>query len=141
MIVAKLPQMLINSCLASCKCVRSDHWRLGKDGNDAGTVFPAVPNRWLVTRSHGSFDQPVKQWVVESDYLYPEGKGGDTGSISFPYHRTRMIQDLAKRRYQPYRYMGRRLPLAAWLHKETNAVKDEYLNRIDGHLLTALGYG
>ena len=31
-----------------------------------GIMFPAVPNRWLVTRTHGA---SVNQRVVESDYL------------------------------------------------------------------------
>ena len=35
--------------------------------------FPVVPNRWLVTRArNGVVD---KEWVVESDFLYPDLSG------------------------------------------------------------------
>ncbi|MDX2030917.1 MAG: hypothetical protein SF339_09630 [Blastocatellia bacterium] len=82
-----------------------------------GPAFPAVPNRWLVTRSRkdaaGIF-QPELQWVVESDYLYPEGAGEQAGSVSIPYS-----PDPKKGERQPFRYLGRTMPLSAW--KETFA--------------------
>lgn len=43
----------------------------GDDGRpDRGRVsFPAVPNRWLVTRRRAGVAQ--KRWIIESDYLWP----------------------------------------------------------------------
>lgn len=81
------------------------HWalpdaltRMTQDAS--GTRTPAVPDRWLVTRtSRGTVDG---QWVVESDYLAaPDGAGG---GVPFP------VPDGAV----PYRLLGRTLPLAAW---------------------------
>ena len=37
-----------------------------------GVVFPPAPDRWLVTRC-GPDGVPQKQWMIESDYLHPEG--------------------------------------------------------------------
>src|SRR5262245_25085362 len=42
---------------------------------EKSTTFPAVPNRWLVTRSRkaeGGKEQIERQWIVESDYLFPD---------------------------------------------------------------------
>lgn len=89
--------------------------------NGEKTTFPTVPNRWLVTRR--LLGKVEKQWVVESDYLYPEGKGSLSGSVNIPYH--------TDGKHQPFRYLGRKMPLAAW--KESNS---EYLKE-----LTAVGYG
>jgi hypothetical protein len=88
------------------------------------TVFPPVPNRWLVTRS--SANQPKMQWVVESDYFYPEGQGSEAGSIAYPIH-------LQSNQSQPFRYLGRKVPLDTWRETET---KDKDLLP-----LTAVGYG
>ena len=85
-------------------------------------VFPAVPNRWLVTRTVAA---ERKQWIVESDYLRPPGQSGEKGGISFPC--------LKKSGPQPVRYLGRRMPLAAWQNQDKTA---EYLET-----LTAVGYG
>lgn len=67
--------------------------------DDSGTHTPAVPDRWLVTRTvNNTVDG---QWVVESDYLAaPDDTGG---GITFP------VPDAV-----PYRRLGRTLPLAAW---------------------------
>jgi hypothetical protein len=54
------------------------HWSLpdaltngiARDG-EQGITFPLVPNRWLIIRRGGNLAE--KKWVVESDYLYPEG--------------------------------------------------------------------
>ena len=90
--------------------------------NANSIVFPFVPNRWLVTRMEAGRS---RQWVVESDYLYPPGQGGPQSGISYPY--------AGKLHPQPYRYLGRKLPLAAWSDKDAAA---EYLEE-----LTAVGYG
>lgn len=96
-----------------------------------GAAFPAAPNRWLVTRSgknpSGQYEVD-KQWVVESDYLYPEGVGDQAGSVNIPYP-----PDKAKDERQPYRYLGRNMPLSAWKESFPEA---QYLE-----ILTAVGYG
>lgn len=86
-----------------------------------------VPNRWLVTRSHNG--TPDQQWIVESDFLYPEGSSSLNESITFPVTPT-------VGKSQPYRYMGRQLKLADWLTSLTSQPSPEYLPR-----LTAVGYG
>jgi len=91
-----------------------------------GSSFPPVPNRWLVTRSGGNF--PMKQWVVESDYLYPESQSSQSGSVTIPYKAAP-----TKMPYQPFRYLGRKMPLEAWQKDDSSA---EYLDE-----LTAVGYG
>jgi hypothetical protein len=90
------------------------------------TVFPAVPNRWLVTRTKNN--QIEKQWVVESDYVYPENEGTQAGSIAYPVTKP-----------QPFCYLGRKLPLQSWLNE--NQVSSNYLDSITGKPLTAVGYG
>ena len=94
---------------------------------ERGTTFPTVPNRWLVRRSRAGTME--KQWVVESDYLYPPGTGYEAGSVSIP-----VATNPAQGQYQPFRYLGRNMPLAAWLNKQDPPA--EYLNN-----LTAVGYG
>lgn len=89
------------------------HWALpdalthSSDSDEQGRLrFPIVPNRWLVTRSrHGTVE---KQWVVESDYLYPDlsgipkvSKAPAAVTVPFP------INDSEKGPYAAFRYMGR----------------------------------
>ncbi|MGH9769209.1 MAG: hypothetical protein ACREAB_17415, partial [Blastocatellia bacterium] len=99
-----------------------------------GAAFPAAPNRWLVTRSSkdpkGQY-KIDKQWVVESDYLYPEGAGDQSGAVNIPSPPD--MVDTAKRERQPFRYLGRNMPLSAWKESFPDA---QYLK-----ILTAVGYG
>ena len=97
--------------------------------SDAGTDFPSVPNRWLVVRTE-TVASPQRQaaWVVESDYLYPDGATGLQGGVSVP-----VSPDPANKRFRPYRYMGRRTPLSSWTANDPNA---QYVDK-----LTAVGYG
>lgn len=105
------------------------HWALpdaltkGIQDSDKKTVFPSVPNRWLVTRT---LNGEKRQWVVESDYLYREGEGEQLGSIAYPI-------EIKNGNHQPFRYLGRKLPIKAWLENDPKA---EYLPS-----LTAVGYG
>jgi len=107
------------------------HWALpdaltkGIQDSDKKTVFPSVPNRWLVTRT---LNGEKRQWVVESDYLYREGEGEQLGSIAYPIE----IKN-GNGNHQPFRYLGRKLPIEAWLENDPDA---EYLPS-----LTAVGYG
>jgi hypothetical protein len=98
----------------------------------AGTVFPAVPNRWLVVRSRvGSTGAATEsRWVVESDYLYPDGQGAETGAVTIPAPPSGQPAPTAQ---HPYRYQGRRVPWEAWKPVDTTA---EY-----APTLTAVGYG
>ncbi|MFN0086712.1 MAG: hypothetical protein ACKVX9_15085 [Blastocatellia bacterium] len=118
------------------------HWALpdalchGENVRDPGTgeittVFAAVPNRWLITRSRRTEDggKTIEaEWIVESDYLFPDGEGFHSGSISYP-----VTPDPAKKTYRPFRFMGRNIPLNRWEAGERHA---EYLDH-----LTAVGYG
>lgn len=110
------------------------HWALpdalttGKQ-TPQGTSFPIVPNRWLITRSQASKPAVVeKTWIVESDYLYPDGTGDLTGSITIPF-----TPDPTRGKYRPFRYQGRCIPLDSWQAQDPQA---EYVDR-----LTAVGYG
>jgi hypothetical protein len=110
------------------------HWALPdaltKRGTHTSTEasFPEVPNRWLVTRSrqNGAAKIIEKQWVVESDYLYPFGEGEQSGAISYPVTP-------APAAGCPFRFLGRSVPFEKW--KEEDA-PGKYLSS-----LTAVGYG
>ena len=91
--------------------------------NERSIIFPCVPNRWLVTRTDAGGGH--RQWVVESDYLHPPGPNGRQSAITCPY--------VTASHPQPFRYLGRKLPLAAWKNKDATA---QYLET-----LTAVGYG
>ena len=49
------------------------HWTLpkslrhGMHKDEGSTEFPLIPNRWLIVRAQAG--QPVKAWILESDYL------------------------------------------------------------------------
>lgn len=115
------------------------HWALPDalthglhDGQDRVT-FPAVPNRWLVTRLHTrnkTSDAPetrLKAWIVESDFVDIKTNGFRS---SFP------CRDPAGRQY--FRYVGRVLDLAGW--RETQAGGSSF-DAVFGQKLTAVGYG
>lgn len=93
--------------------------------------FPRVPNRWLVTRTERGSNK--KEWLIESDYLYPAAEGNVSGSgVTVPYHKApaqagRYDKDSA----QPFRYMGRVLELS-----QQGRDQGEYYPK-----LTAVGYG
>ncbi|MFY0576642.1 hypothetical protein ACN28S_21945 [Cystobacter fuscus] len=97
------------------------HWMLpsvltrGESDAD-GIRFPQVPNRWLILRSGGG--QPERQWVVESDYLYPEGYGDEweqegKGEGDIPVN-VMAVPDPAPGPGLRYRFLGRALPLTDW---------------------------
>ncbi len=91
---------------------------------DRGTTFPAVPNRWLITRRTAPEAAPA-QWVVESDYIHPEGQG--EGWVAFPVSQNGPLA--------PFRRLGRTMSLEQWLQPK-NPPAGEYLET-----LTAVGYG
>ena len=97
------------------------HWMLPNvltrgDSDASGIRFPQVPNRWLILRSGGG--QPERQWVVESDFLYPEGHGDEwdeqgKGEGDIPVN-VMAVPDPAPGPGLRYRFLGRALPLADW---------------------------
>jgi hypothetical protein len=97
----------------------------------AGMEFPPAPNRWLVIRSRVNTTGPPsveREWIVESDYLYPDGAGQLSGSANIPRSPGQSGGAVL-----PFRFLGRNVPLEAWLEHEPGA---EYLSQ-----LTAVGYG
>ena len=106
------------------------HWSLpdaltkGTQASDGTTDFPKVPNCWMILRTGGNLVD--KQWIVESDYLYPYGDGENAGSIVYPLEQPESTDPR-------FRYMGRAMTLADW---QQNGNSDEYLDK-----LTAVGYG
>lgn len=105
------------------------HWALpgGLTKTQSNGEFPRVPNRWLITRRiPGHTDI---QWVVESDYLYPDGQGGSSGSVTVPF-----APDRSQNETHPYRYMGRSMAYSDWQNDDTTG--NQYLAG-----LSAVGYG
>ncbi|MBT9314057.1 hypothetical protein [Leptothoe spongobia] len=106
------------------------HWALpdALTKESVSGKFPAVPNRWLVTRR----DQDgVDHWIVESDYLHLPSVGFQEDSVTYPY-QDETNQDLPR-----FRYLGRKLPLAEWKNELQESNPDvTYLER-----LTTVGYG
>jgi hypothetical protein len=98
------------------------HWALPDaltrlNQEDGDTRIPAVPNRWLVTRSRNG--KIELQWVVESDFL--AAPDDPAGGVIFPVQQA-----------VPYRRLGRTVPLAAWR-------PDAPGDRLPA--VTAVGYG
>ncbi|WP_159049437.1 hypothetical protein [Streptomyces sp. NRRL WC-3618] len=84
---------------------------------DGTTAVPAVPNRWLVTRSR---DGRVEgEWVVESDYLSDD----NPAAILYPVPGAD----------RPHKRLGRKPPLDVW---SRSTDRSRYLPE-----LTAVGYG
>ncbi|WP_052275286.1 hypothetical protein [Microcystis panniformis] len=103
------------------------HWSLpdaltngiARDG-EQGITFPLVPNRWLIIRRGSNIAE--KKWVVESDYLYPEG--------ATPEDTINILYYPATNEYQPYRFLGRKLELGAWRSRPTNSQYIQELSAI-----------
>lgn len=99
-----------------------DYFRKGvqpPDGSDI--VFPAVPNRWLVTRflrlydkNAGTYgDVRTRTFIIESDYLSPvlleDADKALRPAVSVPVPYTD-----ANGGKQPFMYMGRVMDYASW---------------------------
>jgi len=103
------------------------HWLLPDaltrgEHDETGTRFPEVPNRWLVLRSGGG--KPERQWVVESDYLYPEGYGEDIEREGEAPVNVLLSPDPAPEPGYRYRFLGRALPLDEWRTKRTDPANE-----------------
>ncbi len=73
-----------------------------------GITFPLVPNRWLIVRRGGN--KGDQQWVIESDYLYPDGV------VRLPEQPINILHhpDRNQTEYQPFRLLGRKWELTEW---------------------------
>ncbi|WNG22757.1 hypothetical protein F0U62_00990 [Cystobacter fuscus] len=96
--------------------------------------FPIVPNRWLVRRLRG--DSVERQWVVESDYLYPDltvqrPQQEQPVAAIIPFPRTRLKEGP----YQPFRHIGRAMQVTDW---QSSGSSGEYLRQHE-LALTAMG--
>ena len=121
------------------------HWKLPGPltrgiQSPSATTFPVVPNRWLVARGRAAkngsriIDQA---WVVESDYVYPDGQIVDLGAVNIPVGPGTPAAGV-----RPYRYLGRRIELVEWLSRGPGGDRGGGLAAI-GYPggLTAVGYG
>ncbi|WP_127529486.1 hypothetical protein [Paenibacillus kobensis] len=117
------------------------HWALPdafthgiRDEETDRILFPAVPNRWLVTRIHTTNtnpDSPVlstRSWVVESDFM---SESALPGSALVPF------RSLEGESF--YRSLGRTVDYDGW--QEGIEGSESYYNAQTGHSLTAVGYG
>ncbi|MBL4709892.1 MAG: hypothetical protein JKY48_15780 [Flavobacteriales bacterium] len=101
------------------------------DDDTAEPVFPQVPNRWYIKRSSTSQSIPDKEWLVQSDYLWPIGQGKGNTCIPNP-----KIQQEGEENYIPYRFLGRSLPYENYINSQ-----DIYDSKLSYKNLTVLGYG
>lgn len=126
---------LFGAGLRSLKAGIHLHWSL-PDGltrgqhSATGTKFPVVPNRWLIWRQGG--DKGNKQWVLESDYLYPEDQDPEDTETTVNILVERPGPET--RYYKRYRYMGRNQELSVWQEEQSNNSEHEYTTT-----LTAIG--
>jgi len=94
-------------------------WRLpdaltqGAQDNAKGrTIFPRVPNRWLIVRYNGPVaGRAAAAWIVESDYLWANG------ALACPQNVSQVgslyVQPQAPGNNTPASvYMGQSVPLA-----------------------------
>lgn len=127
-----------------------DYFRKGVQPAEGGNlVFPAAPNRWLVTRYLSIYDANSKtygdittmSWVVESDYLSDSLPIAENGivrpAISVP------IPAEPGYRVQPYKYMGRVVAYSDWDPSSESA--NNYLPAYTGNdnqplFLTSIGF-
>ncbi|MGB3204643.1 MAG: hypothetical protein WBB28_06615 [Crinalium sp.] len=133
--VTNISESIVTAPFQSCNFLAPAgthlHWRLpkalckGKQEEGKSPQFPAVPNRWLITRWGGTLNP--KAWVVESDYLWPEKSTAKNVCIPFPPNPN-------EGKHQPFRYLGRQVLLKDW-------PLDDLLAEYWGSQLTAIGYG
>lgn len=121
------------------------HWSMpdvlteGKVG-DNDIDMPVVPNRWLIRRVEKADATKVKSWIVESDYLYPDGVIPER-AIAIPGLKTTRSNDSDEQQPREngpnWQYLGRQLPLEQWL-AESDAMKRSHNYLTD---LNVLGWG
>ncbi|MEQ9481299.1 hypothetical protein [Coleofasciculus sp. F4-SAH-05] len=123
---------LFESGLTTAKAGIHLHWSLPDaltrgEHTATGTKFPLAPNRWLILRQGGT--QGDKQWVIESDYLYPENTDpADTTIILMERPNPETLH------FWRHRYMGRKLELTEWQQEQSSHPAQDYAQS-----LTAIG--
>jgi len=112
------------------------HWRFPKGlttgirASDGKIIFPNLPDRWLIVRGHDTDRNRFETWVIESNYLHPQGTVGEGAVYPLEPSNNDAIG-------QPYRYLGRTLTLRQWLFSPNSPISGEYL----ATPLTPVGYG
>jgi len=111
--------------------------------------FPALPNRWLVTRRPSDpatpGDSPTGRtfsWIVESDYVAAVGVNRRGAAVAVPL--VAAPAGTKNQPTQPFRYLGRTMPLVAWTGDEpaVDEPPDQYLTSPAFQTpLTAVGFG
>lgn len=95
--------------------------------------FPAVPNRWIVTRREPG-DDIVASWLIESDFVHPatadNARSDDTDTLPVTFPHPRPVVGRA-----PFLRLGRAIALNG-----ADAAGGLYLPDL-GQRLTALGWG
>lgn len=98
------------------------HWAMpdALTRGDGGLNFPNVPDRWLVTRKRRELNSKQwrhdKQWVVESNYLFPPNINKQGLSIGMPHSSADWLLDKQSGvyHYSPgkYHYLKAQIPAA-----------------------------
>lgn len=119
------------------------HWALpdaltqGAEG-DGSVLFPAVPDRWLITRIFCDPDRSIApqfdRWIIESNYYAPDNPNQalDRNAVAVPYQG----DDWAN---QPWRYLGKVSDFTSWIKTNGNFAMGGPESYIAG--LSAVGYG
>src|SRR5687768_15166541 len=105
------------------------HWALPdaltKGAEGGGSVsFPAVPDRWLVTRIFCDPDRAVKprfdRWIIESNYYYAPDQNTEAlnrNGVAVPYQGPDW-------KNQPWRYLGQVSDFTTWVEANRNVAAD-----------------
>lgn len=95
--------------------------------------FPAVPDRWLISRFADKQTTPSAQWIVESDYVWPSGADTDNNGRSLQENYTAYpFRSSNNKDMVTCGFVGRSYNI-----KETPVAGGSYLP----DALTAIGYG
>ncbi len=119
------------------------HWAIpdaiskGQDG-DSGVLFPAVPDRWLVTRIYCDSEQAgppqFSRWVIESNYFADDDPNADSSraSVTAPYQGTDWES-------QPWRHLGKVSTYEDWIQQQSAFQAGSVESYVAG--LSAVGWG
>jgi len=118
------------------------HWSLPKvytqgtqSNTDGGITFPALPNRWLITRFYRNANgaSNIAMWILEAD-AHAEPLSSELASqTALPWKDSSSLYDLR------FHYAGRRIPLGVW--KEPGKAGREDVSYLSGRLVAPLAYG
>lgn len=94
---------------------------------EVSQIFPAAPNRWLLTRNFRKNEDEKdstcvsRSWIIESDFVSTQSKYQNSATVPW-------LNDEI-----PWRYLGRAITLETWSGEDTQAERFERL--------TAIGHG